>query len=86
MRKNCFQSSITAYLCGTAEVIVIDLFYCLEVDHTLQLGLMFVCGEEKNKTFVCLEDSKILTTTDFSLLEEPRRVTSLSTRITTART
>lgn len=40
----------------------------------------------KKQTFVCLEDSKILTTTDFPWLEEPRRVTSLSTRITTART
>lgn len=49
MRENdCLQSSFTAYLCGTAEVIIIDLFYCLEVDHTLQLGLMFVCGRENN--------------------------------------
>lgn len=48
MRENeCFQSPLTTYLCGTAEVIIIDLFYCLEVDHTLQLGLMFVCGREK---------------------------------------
>lgn len=37
------------YLRGTAEVIVIDLFYRLEVDHTLQLGLVFVCGEEGEK-------------------------------------
>lgn len=43
-----FQSSFTAYLCGTAEVIIIDLFYGLEVDHTLQLGLVFVCGTENN--------------------------------------
>lgn len=41
--------SVSAYLCGTAEVIVIDLFYGLEVDHTLQLGLMFVCGKEGRK-------------------------------------
>ncbi len=51
-KKDCCQSSITAYLCGTAEVIIIDLFYCLEVDHTLQLGLMFVCGKEKQRGFV----------------------------------
>lgn len=47
-----------AYLCGAAEVIVIDLFYRLEVDHTLQLGLMFVCGEEEEegekKQSICL--------------------------------
>lgn len=51
-KTDCCQSSITAYLCGTAEVIIIDLFYCLEVDHTLQLGLMFVCGKEKQRGFV----------------------------------
>lgn len=34
------------YLCGAAEVIVVDLFYGLEVDHTLQLGLVFVCGRK----------------------------------------
>lgn len=38
-----------AYLCGAAEVIVIDLFYCLEVDYTLQFGLMFVCREEEEE-------------------------------------
>lgn len=40
--------SLVAYLCGAAEVIVIDLFYRLEVDHALQLGLMFVCRKENN--------------------------------------
>lgn len=50
-RKTKNQSE--RYLGGAAEVIVIDLFYRLEVDHTLQLGLVFVCGEEE-RTFVCL--------------------------------
>lgn len=51
--KSVFQGSVPAYLRGTAEMIVIDLFYRLEVDHTLQLGLMFVCGEggKKNSLF-----------------------------------
>lgn len=31
-----------AYLGGAAEVIVVDLLDRLEVDHTLQLGLVFV--------------------------------------------
>lgn len=39
-------------------MIVVDLFYRLEVDHTLQLGLMFVCREEEEegekKTNICL--------------------------------
>lgn len=47
--KRWEKMSVSAYLCGTAEVIVIDLFYGLEVDHTLQLGLMFVCGKEGRK-------------------------------------
>lgn len=41
------KTSFAAYLCGTAEMIIIDLFYGLKVDYTLQLGLMFVCREEK---------------------------------------
>lgn len=86
MRENgCLQSPFTAYLCGTAEVIVIDLFYCLEVDHTLQLGLMFVCGRENN-VGLFKKAKKILTATDFSWLEKPRRITSMSPRITTGRT
>lgn len=64
MRENdCVQSSFTAYLRGTAEVIVIDLFYRLEVDHTLQLGLMFVCGRENNvglfKTLKHIDDDRL---------------------------
>lgn len=62
-----FQSWDTAYLCGTAEVIVIDLFYCLEVDHTLQLDLMFVCGKEnENENVGLVKDFNIWKTTDFS--------------------
>lgn len=37
------------YLGGAAQVIVINFFYRLEVDHTLQLGLMFICGGEKER-------------------------------------
>lgn len=38
-----------SYLGGTAQVIVVNLLYGLEVDHTLQFGLMFVCGEEEEE-------------------------------------
>lgn len=48
-------SWLKAYLCGTAEVIIIHLFYRLEVDHTLQLGLMFICGKENNASLVWLK-------------------------------
>lgn len=34
------------YLCGAAQVIVVNLLYSLEVDHSLQLGLVFVCRTE----------------------------------------
>lgn len=34
------------YLCGAAQVIVVNLLYRLEVDHSLQLGLVFVCRTE----------------------------------------
>lgn len=47
------------YLCGTAEVIIVDLFYGLEVDHTLQPGLVLVCQKEKN---ICVERSWFLAT------------------------
>lgn len=40
------RQEAAGYLCGAAEVIVVDLFYGLEVDHTLQLGLVFVCGRK----------------------------------------
>lgn len=39
------------YLGGTAEVIVVDLFYGLEVDHALQLGLVFVWEEKQTFSF-----------------------------------
>lgn len=65
--KRWEKMSVSAYLCGTAEVIVIDLFYGLEVDHTLQLGLMFVCGKEgrkENNTSLvkrlkCIDDDRL---------------------------
>lgn len=34
------------YLSGAAQVIVVNLLYRLEVDHSLQLGLVFVCRTE----------------------------------------
>lgn len=40
------------YLGGAAEVIVVHLLYRLEVDHTLQLGLVFVCGKENSAGMV----------------------------------
>lgn len=46
-KTRIWEKTPSAYLGGTAEVIVIDLFYGLKVDDTLQLGLMFVCREEK---------------------------------------
>lgn len=39
------------YLCGAAEVIVVDLFYGLEVDHALQLGLVLVCRGKQRSWF-----------------------------------
>lgn len=39
------------YLCCAAEVIVVDLFYGLEVDHTLQLGLVLVCRGKQTSLF-----------------------------------
>lgn len=34
------------YLCGAAQVVVVNLLDGLEVDDSLQLGLVFVCGTE----------------------------------------
>lgn len=72
-RKTNNQSE--RYLGGAAEVIVIDLFYRLEVDHTLQLGLVFVCGEAGERENICLFNSNILTTTGFSWPDEPGKTT-----------
>lgn len=37
------------YLCGTAQVIIVNLLNSLEVDDALQFALMFICEQEKNR-------------------------------------
>ena len=47
-----FPCSDVAYLGGAAEMVIVNLLYCLEVDDSLQFGLVFVCkgeGERKEK-------------------------------------
>ena len=67
------QSPSTTNLSGAAEVIVVHLFYRLEVDHSLQLGLMFVCGREDNMGLV--QDFNTLATTGFTWVSP--RITAL---------
>lgn len=38
-----------SYLCGAAQVIVINLLNCLKVNEPFQLGLMLVYEEKKKK-------------------------------------
>lgn len=37
------------YLCGTAQVIIVNLLNSLEVDDTLQFALMFICKQKKRR-------------------------------------
>lgn len=37
------------YLCGTAQVIIVNLLNSLEVDDALQFALMFICEQEKKR-------------------------------------
>lgn len=67
MRETRGSSPLRPYLCGTAEVIVIDLFYRLEVDHSLQLGLVFVCGGRRRMRGLF---KRLILATDFSQLEK----------------
>ena len=38
----------SSHLCSTAEVVIVNLFDGLEVDDTLQLGLMFICPRQES--------------------------------------
>lgn len=37
------------YLCGTAQVIIVNLLNSLEVDDALQFALVFICEQEKKR-------------------------------------
>lgn len=58
------------YLCGTAQVIIVNLLDSLEVDDALQFALMFICERENrdvtlrknrslNKKFIAIFLSKV---------------------------
>lgn len=51
-REKCtegFLSDRGSYLCGTAQVIVVNLLDSLEVDDALQFALMLICEWEKQR-------------------------------------
>lgn len=51
------RALIRSYLCGTAQVIIVNLLDGLEVDDALQFALMFICGQEKQRCHIAKKRS-----------------------------